>query len=106
MILLQKIMLKSSAGMVLQLPLKANVLIVKCSEQLFTQYVKSAGEKSTVGQVNATCFEPKETENGDWFPSARKQYCVLPTFICFLLKTIDKMECVKPQDLCGYQRHI
>lgn len=99
-------MLKRSAGMVLQLPLKAKVLIVKCSEQSFTQSLKSAGENSTMGQVNTTCFEPKETENGDWFPSARKQYCVLPTFIFFLLKTTDKMECVKPQDLCGYRRHI
>jgi hypothetical protein len=55
--------------------------------------------------VNAACFEPKETENGDWFPSARKQYFVLPTFIFFLLKTTEKMKCVKAQDVCGYQRH-
>jgi hypothetical protein len=98
-------MLKRSAGMVLQLALRAKVLIGKCSEQSFTQSEKSARGKSTVGQVNAACFEPKETENGDWFPSARKQYLVLPTFIFFLLKTTEKMNCVKPQDICGYQRH-
>jgi hypothetical protein len=92
--------------MILQLALKAKVLIVKCSEQSFTQSVKSVEEKSTVGQVNAACLEPKETENGDWFPSARKQYSVLTIFIFFLLKTTEKMECVKPQDLCGYRRHI
>ena len=106
MILLKKIMLKRSAGKVLQLALKAKVVIVKCSEQSFTQSMKSVGEKSTAGQVNTTCFEPKETEKGDWFLSARKQYCVLPTFIFFLLKTNEKTECVKPQDPCGYRRHI
>lgn len=106
MILLQNIMLKRSAGKVLQLALKAKVVIVKCSEQSFTRSVKSAEEKSTVGQVNTTCFESKETEKEDWFLSTRKQYCALPTFIFFLLKTNEKTECVKPQDLCGYRRHM
>ena len=99
-------MLKRSAGKVLQLALKAKVLIVKRSEQSFTQSAKSMGEKMTVGQMNTTCFQPKETEKGDWFLSARKQYSVLPTFIFFLLKTNEKTECVNPQDLCGYRRHI
>jgi len=40
---IRKIMLKRSAGMVLQLALKAKVLIIKCSEELFTQSAKFAG---------------------------------------------------------------
>jgi len=70
--ILQKIMLRRSAGMVLQLALQANVLIGKCSEQSFTQSVKSAGRKVNCGTSERCLLRAQRNWKWKLVPKCKK----------------------------------